>query len=219
VYAGVGDHVEVFGKDGSKLASWESAGKKSWCTAISIAEGNIYVADAGGRMILRYDPSGKVLNRIGQKNAEASVPGLVVPSPYLDVEVGGDGLLRANNPGRHRVEAYTPEGDLEFSWGKPSAGIEGFCGCCNPVSISVLPGGGYVTCEKGVPRVKVYDQDGKFDCVVAGAESFPENLRARAARRGVDGMMGGLDAAVDASGKIYILDLVASNIRVMKRNT
>ncbi len=217
LYAGVRDHVEVLNKAGAKVQSWEPAGKKSWFTAIAVAENDVFVADAGSRMILRYDKSGKLLKRIGEKNKETSVPGLIVPSPYLDVEIAKDGLLRVNNPGRHCVEIYTPDGELELSWGRPSAAIDGFCGCCNPISVCGLPGGGCVTCEKGVPRVKVYSDQGVFECVVAGAEAFPENMKAGAARRASDGMMGGLDAAVDPQGHIYILDLAASTIRVMQR--
>jgi hypothetical protein len=217
MYAGVRDHVEVLDKNGAKLHSWEAAGTKAWFTAIALGENDVYVADAGNRMILRYDKSGKLLKKIGEKNKEASVPGLIVPSPYLDVELSKDGLLRVNNPGRHRVEIYTTEGELELAWGRPSAAIDGFCGCCNPISISALPGGGCVTCEKGVPRVKVYSDQGAFECVVAGAEAFPENIKGGAARRTSDGMMGGLDAAVDSQGRILILDLTESNVRVMQR--
>jgi len=217
LYAGVRDHVEVLDKNGSKLNAWEAAGAKAWFTAIALGENEVYVADAGSRVVLRYDKSGKLLKKIGEKNKETSVPGLIVPSPYLDVELSKDGLLRVNNPGRHRVEIYTTEGELELAWGRPSAAIDGFCGCCNPVSIAALPGGGCVTCEKGVPRVKVYSDQGTFECVVAGAEAFPENMKAGAARRTSDGMMGGLDAAVDKQGRIFSLDLAESTIRVMQR--
>ena len=67
--------------------------------------------------------------------------------------MASDGLLRVVNPGRHRIEAYTFDGDLEFSWGKVSVGIEGFCGCCNPVNFAILSDGSFITCEKGLTRV------------------------------------------------------------------
>ena len=157
------------------------------------------------------------MDRIGVKNAERNVPGLIVPSPYLHVAMAPDGLLRVNNPGRHRVETYTTAGDLEFSWGKPSAAIEGFCGCCNPVGLALLPDGRYVTCEKGLPRVKVYSAEGAFESVVAGAESFPENAAATFVKGAEDCRLGGLDAAVDSQQRVYVLDLVTAEVRVMKR--
>jgi hypothetical protein len=145
------------------------------------------------------------------------VPGLILPSPYLDVKLGRDGLLRVNNTGRHQVETCTASGDLELSWGKPSNGIEGFCGCCNPIGLALLPDGRCVTCEKGLPRVKVYSADGVFQSVVAGAESFVENANATFVKGTEDCRLGGLDAAVDSQQRIYILDLVTNEVRVMKR--
>jgi hypothetical protein len=217
VYVGLQDHVEVFDGKGKRLAAWESPGKKTWLTGLAATEKDVFAADAGERVVLRYDKSGKVAGRIGEKDRQHNVPGLIVPSPYLDVAVAPDGLLRVNNFGRHRVEAYTATGDLEQFWGKPSARIDGFCGCCNPVALTLLPDGRYVTCEKGLPRVKVYSAEGAFECVVAGVESFPENARAGAARGLWDCTMGGLDAAVDAQGRIYVLDLTTGDVSVMRR--
>jgi hypothetical protein len=214
VYAGLRDHVEVFDPKGQRVAAWESLGKRAWLSGLAVGEKEVFAADSGNRVVLRYDKSGKVVSRIGEKNKERNVPGLVLPSPYLDVKLAPDGLLRVNNTGRHRVEAYTANGDLEFFWGKPSAAIEGFCGCCNPVGLALLPDGRYVTCEKGLPRVKIYSKEGAFECVVAGTESFSENWQKCSPS---DCTTGGLDAAVDAGGRIYVLDVVEANVRIMAR--
>jgi hypothetical protein len=215
VFAATRDHVEVFDAHGARRAKWEPIGKKSWLTGLAVTENDVFAADSGARVILRYDRSGKLLREIGHKNADANVPGFVLPSPYLDVKVHPDGLLRVNNPGRHRVEAYTFEGDLEGFWGKASAAVEGFCGCCNPIAISVLPDGRIVTGEKGFPRVKVYSSSGEFESVVAGTEAFPENAKECAEPN--DCTRGGLDVAVDLRGRIYIIDYVAGDLRVMER--
>jgi hypothetical protein len=217
IYAGVRDHVEVFDGKGKRLATWESLDKHAWLTGLAVGENDVFAADAGNRVVLRYNKSGKVVGRIGEKNKERNIPGLIVPSPYLDVVLGRDGLLRVNDTGRHRVEAYTASGDLEFAWGKPSGGIEGFCGCCNPIGLALLPDGRHVTCEKGLPRVKVYSHEGAFESVVAGPESFTENAKATFVKGVEDCRLGGLAAAVDSQQRIYILDLVANDVRVMKR--
>jgi hypothetical protein len=216
VYAGTRDHVEVFDAKGKRLATWESPGKRTWLTGLAAGGNDVFAADAGNRVVLRYDKSGKLTRRIGEKNKDRNVPGIIMPSPYLDVKLAPDGLLRLNNTGRHRVEVYTPAGDLEAAWGKPSAGIEGFCGCCNPVGLAILPDGRCVTCEKGLPRVKVYSTEGVFESVVAGPETFPENAKATFVKGTEDCRLGGLDAAVDSQQRIYILDLVANDVRVMK---
>jgi hypothetical protein len=217
IYAGPRDHVEVFDGKGKRLATWESPGKKTWLTGLAVGGNDVFAADSGNRVVLRYDKSGKLAGRIGEKNKERNIAGIILPSPYLDVKLARDGLLRLNNTGRHRVEAYTANGDLEFAWGKASAAIEGFCGCCNPISLAMLPDGRHVTCEKGLPRVKVYSAEGVFESVVAGPESFPENQKATFVKGDEDCRLGGLDAAVDSQQRIYILDLVANDVRIMKR--
>jgi hypothetical protein len=214
VYAGLRDHVEVFDTKGQRAAAWESLGKRAWVSGLAAGEKDVFAADSGNRVVLRYDRSGKLVGRIGEKSKDRNAPGFVLPSPYLDVKLAPDGLLRVNNTGRHRVEAYTTEGDLEFFWGKPSMTIEGFCGCCNPVGLALLPDGRYITSEKGLPRVKIYSKEGAFECVVAGPESFSENWRKCSPS---DCTTGGLDAAVDSAGRIYILDVVETNVRIMAR--
>jgi hypothetical protein len=217
IYAGLRDRIELFDAKGQHRDTWTVPGDRSWLTALTLSGDSLFAANAGHRLILRYDLSGKLVQRIGEKNKERNVPGFIVPSPYFDVKLHKDGLLRVTNPGRHRVEAYTVDGEFEQAWGKASAAIEGFCGCCNPISIALRPDGALVTCEKGLPRVKVYRLDGSLESVVAGLESFPENLKAAAGDNRPDGMLGGLDAAVDSVGQVYVLDRVTSEIRVMVR--
>jgi hypothetical protein len=216
IYVGSRTHIEVFDVKGQPISSWEPPTHKTWFTGLSVGRNDLFAADSANRVILRYDRSGKLLGRIGEKNQERNIPGLIVPSPYLDVKLGPDDLLRVNNPGRHLVHVFTSTGDLEFSWGKPTAAIEGFCGCCNPIGLALLPDGRCITCEKGIPRVKVYSTDRTLAGVVAGPELFLENGRAGQISERPDGTLGGLDAAVDSKGHIYILDLVAGDVRVMK---
>ncbi len=214
IFVGLKNRVESRDVQGRLVARWEIPGAKAWLSGVAVSGSSLFLADSGQRVILRYDFSGKLINRIGEKNPERGIPGIILPSPYLQVAAGKDGLLRVNNSGRHRVELYTPEGDLEAHWGTVGGGIAGFCGCCNPIGLAVLPDGNCLTCEKGVPRVKMYETDGTLASVVAGAELFPNNARAGAARR-VDGLLGGLDAAAGPDGRVYVLDLVSGEVRVM----
>jgi hypothetical protein len=217
LYVGLRDRIEVYDAKGQRKAEWSRPGAKTWLSGIAVSENDVFAADSGGRVLLRYDRSGKLLGRIGERNKDRDIPGFVLPSPFLDVERHRDGLLRVNNPGRHRIEVYTVEGDFELAWGKPSAAIEGFCGCCNPINLAMLADGRYVTCEKGLPRVKVYSAQGEFESVVAGPESFAENARVGAGEGSGATVKAGLDAVADVQGRIFILDLVAADIRVMVR--
>ena len=72
------------------------------------------------------------------------------------------------------VYAINPEaaGELLARWGKRSRGLDGFSGCCNPVSVAVTDSGEFVTAERGQPRIKLFDKAGKFRAVIAGPEAF-----------------------------------------------
>jgi hypothetical protein len=212
LYAAHKEQVAVFARNGEQRTVWESASDKTYYTGITAGENDVFVADAGNRIVLRYDKSGKLLNRIGAKDQDRNIPGFIVPSPFFSVVLGTDGLLRATNTGRHRVELYTPEGNLEMSWGKPGIAVEKFCGCCNPIDLALLPDGRTVTFEKGIPRVKVYSATGEFECVVAGPESFAENAQVCGPN---DCTLGGMDGVADPEGRVLILDFVTGNVRVM----
>jgi len=217
VYVGLRDHVEVFDQKGQRQAAWDSPGARTWLTGLAVGANDLFAADAGNRLVWRYDRSGKLIGRLGQKDAGRHVPGFIVPSPFFDLKLHKDGLLRVANPGRHRVEAYTFAGDFAFAWGKSSAAIDGFCGCCNPCNFALLPDGRFVTCEKGLPRVKVYGATGQFESVVAGVESFAQNAKACSGAGAGDCTTGGLDAAADSQGRIFILDRVTGGVRLMRR--
>ena len=74
-----------------------------------------------------------------------------------------------------------------------------------------------VTCEKGLPRVKVYGPAGCFESVVAGVELFPRNAKVCSGDDPDECHQGGLDAAVDSLGRVHVLDLVEGDVRVMAR--
>lgn len=214
IFVGMKNHVEVFNTSGAQQARWAGAGGDALLTAVAVAVKDVFAADAGNRMVLRYNLTGKLLGRIGKKNPEKHILGFIVPSPYLDLNVSADGLLWVVNPGRHRLEAYTFDGEIRNYWGEESLGVRGFCGCCNPIHFARLPDGRFVTSEKGLPRVKVYSARGDFESVVAGPELFPkqiENPNANAT--------GGvcMDLAVDSAGRILLADAFTREVRVFTR--
>lgn len=218
IFIGLKDHVEVYDAAGKKLAAWSGLGDNAVLTSIAVYRNDVFVADAGNRIVRHYDITGKLVNRIGGKNPDKNIPGFVIPSPYFDLAVAPDGLLRVVNPGKHRIEAYTFDGDLEVSWGKTGAGLDGFCGCCNPINFALLPGGGFVTCEKGLTRVKIFDAQGNFVGAVAGPEQLTDGKWC-ICETPSQCQVGGFDVAVDGGGRIYVLDTLKNIIRIFDKTS
>lgn len=204
VYVAARQHIEVFDGSGARLASWKPFGKRAYITGIAPGNNEVFVADSGNRCIWRCDPDGKVLGNLGARNPKEKTYGLVIPSPHLQARLGTDGNVYANNQGRHRIEAYTPAGELQKHWGKPAVDIDGFSGCCNPVAFALMPDGSFVTTEKGTARVKIMKADGSLDCVVVAPSSFGD-------------LAYGVDVDVDNEGRVYVLDRGTRSIRVFVR--
>lgn len=216
IYLGMKDHVQVYDRVGQRLSVWNTLGDKAVLTSIDVYKDNVFVADAGNRVVVRYDKQGQIKNYIGRKDAERNIPGFVIPSHNFDLAVADDGLLRVVSPGRHRIEAYTFEGDLEFFWGKASMAIEGFCGCCNPVNFAIGPDGNFITSEKGLVRVKIYDSEGEFVGIVASPEQLFRGGAKYAGQVVTESQAPGFDVAIDNEGKIYVLDTIKNIVRVFE---
>lgn len=204
IAVGLGNRVMLLDPAGRVAAQWPPFSEKSLLTSIAVHGSEVWVADAGTRLAYGCDAQGRVQVELGQKDERRGYPGLVVPSPHLDIAVAKDGTVRLANPGMHRLETWTRDGKFTGSWGAEGDEVGQFCGCCNPTDFAILPDGRFVTAEKGLPRVTVYTAAGKLDCVVASAETFSEDAA-------------GLDVAVDSAGRVYVLDPKARAVRVYER--
>jgi hypothetical protein len=217
LFVGLTDRVVVLDGQGLTKASWAGLGERAFLTSIALGPEEVLVADAGNRLLYRFDYSGKLLGSIGQKDPDKSCEGFILPSHHFDVAVGPDGLIRAADTGRHRIEAFTPAGQMEFAWGRFGLDVAGFCGCCNPAAFAILPDGRFVTAEKGLPTVKVYKPDGPPDgrgaleSVVAGPGQFKDE---RTGMLVEDAEKQVLDVAVDSRGRVLVLDPLNRKVRV-----
>ncbi len=203
IFVALEKQVLVFSTDGEKLTEWDLTDDNSFITAIAAFEGNIFVADAGMRKILRFLENGELKNEFEGKKGDETVHGFIVPSPYFDIDITQYGELWVVNPGMHSLENYTFDGEMRGFWENITMKTEGFSGCCNPAHFTFLEDGSFVTSEKGLVRVKVYKPSGEFDCVVASPTKFKDEGEAP-------------DVAVDSSGNIYALDFDKKMIRVFE---
>lgn len=198
VYVGQGGQVERFDADGRPLGPWRDQERMGLVTAIGTTKDSVLIADARGKSVRRYDKQGKFLNDIGYA---VGARGFLIPNGVLDLSVDADGVIHAANPGKHRVERYNLSGELLGKFGRFSGpSPEGFSGCCNPTNLTVMRDGRVVVTEKAGPRAKVYSPDGKLLAIVAD-DAFDENCK-------------NMDVAVDAQGRIYVVDTVRLHICV-----
>jgi len=165
VFAGQAGQVEIFDSEGRLSGTWRDKERLGLVTAIGFYKGNVFLADARDRCIRRYDAGGKYLNDIGKDNR---MKGFLIPNGVVDFGVDAKGILHAANPGKHRVERYTPEGILLGHFGRfDGRDPAGFSGCCNPTNVAVTDGARVWVTEKAGPRAKVYDSGGTLLAVIA----------------------------------------------------
>jgi len=205
IFAGMTNNIEVWNKNGTLISKWKTENPLSVFTGIDVNDSTVIVADAAERLVHVYDLNGNFKINIGAEDSLKGILGIIIRSPYFDVALGRDNEIWVGNQGRHSLEAYNVNGNLKSSWGVASMSIEGFSGCCNPTNFAILPDGSFVTSEKAIERVKIYNQSGEFKCVVAGTEKFDKGTK-------------GLDLAIDSKERIYVLDPVRKMVRVFERN-
>jgi streptogramin lyase len=200
VYAGEAGQIEVFDPAGKLLESWRDNEKLGEVTAFGFHKDNVLAGDARGRAIRRFRKTGEYLNSIGDAGR---MKGLLIPNGVVDFSVDGAGIVHTANPGKHRVERYTLEGELLGHIGRFD-GIDpaGFPGCCNPTNVSLGPQGQVFVTEKAGPRVKVLAADGQLVAVIA-TNVFDPNCK-------------NMDIAVDPRGRVYVADTVRLEVRVFE---
>ena len=203
IFLGLQEHIEIWNSAGKQLSRWTSFGPDAVITSIANKEGDVFIADAGQKVVYHCDLKGNILNKIGLKDPATGVPGFIIPSPYFDLGISIDGYLWVVNPGRHSFEKYNYDGTLLTSWGKASMAMEGFCGCCNPSNFAFLNDSLLVTSEKGIERIKVYNTIGTFISIVATPDQFEEGTT-------------GLDLAVDNQNRILLLDPLKKLVRIFE---
>jgi len=198
VYVGQEGQLEIYDLQGKLQKTWRDSKLLGRVTAVQVVDAYIFVADARDRCIRRYDREGTYLNNIGKDNR---MKGFNIPNGALDFSVDDHSIIHACNPGKHRVERYTFEGELLGHIGRfDGRDPQGFTGCCNPTNVAVTGEGHVYVTEKAGPRAKVLDSSGNLLAVI-GTTVFDPNCS-------------NMDVAVDSRGRVYVADTVRLQINV-----
>lgn len=202
-YIGYKTFMAKYDHSGTLIARWPGLGERCVITSVALKGDRIYVADAGNRRVVIYDPEGEILGEFEGKAVTEAGHGFIIPSPCFDVVVNGYGELWVVNPGKHAIENYTDDGKMRGFWQNNSTDIEGFAGCCNPAEITVMEDGAFVTSEKGMVRIKIHEPSGELRSVVAPPALFREEGKAP-------------EVCADALGNIFALDFDRNTVRVFE---
>ena len=206
--------------DPTPIFRWELPGQTPYLRRVLADRDSLILADAGEKGVYRINAKGDIILKIGFAQDEAfdGFPGFNIPAlPFLDIiESPTEEIFFITNPGKHRIEAFTKSGGWvpERAWGLYSVYHEGFCGCCNPSGLSCFPDGRFLTSEKYISRVKVYDSSGAFQTVVATPDDLEKPpvtfvnapLGTKFDYRPETDAAHPIQAAVTSTGRIAVLD-------------
>lgn len=196
-------NFEIRTADGIFVLTTDTISKNSVLTSISMNQNMIYVADAGQRKVMVFDMQGILLREIEGVSGAESLHGFIVPSANFDLAINKAGELWVVNPGMHAIQHYGDKGELINFWKNSSMKIDGFSGCCNPANFTFLPNGHFITSEKGLVRIKEYDEKGTFIAVVAAPNKFEEEGKSP-------------DVCCNETGNVYALDKDKKLVRIFE---
>jgi len=206
VYVAFIDHYGVYNREGQMQLKSQAFGDTAYFKSIDVYKNRVAIADAGYRIVRIFDRgTGQQIRTVGHKNENAGVPEFVVPSPFFDLAIDEQGFLWVVNPGRHMFENFTLKGEFRTKWARTSMRADGFSGCCNPSHFALMSDGSFVTSEKGIPRIKIHDQHGRFKTMVAPADRFHKETV-------------GLDLAVDSQDRVWVLYPRESKVLIFEKS-
>jgi hypothetical protein len=197
VYAASQEMIYLVTDSGQIISEWGPYESNSIITSISASGKNIGFADSGNKRIFILNKKGEVISMAGQSENK-----FIIPSPYFDVALSGDGIFYAANTGHRRIETWTTDGIKKDEFGEPGTAPGAFCGCCNPAHFTVIPQG-FLTAEKGINRIKILDHNGTFVEFVSSINNFTASVP--------------LDIASNDGVTIYAADPADSRLIVFKR--
>ena len=191
------DSVRVFSPQGSLLRSWGSRGSGEGqfdtpCGIAVDAEGRVYVADGGLNEVLVFDARGRLITRWGGQGAGRSQFQLLG-----DVAVASSGgatrVFTLDGPPNNRVTAFSGSGDVLDQWGRSGSGSAQFDW---PTAIATDRRGLVYVSDDGNARIQVFKADGS-----------------PVAEWSVADLGTVCDLAVDSTGRVYVIDEGALQIR------
>jgi DNA-binding beta-propeller fold protein YncE len=181
-------------------------------------QGNIWVVDAPGHGVSKFDPGGKEIMRLGTRGVSGTGPNNFNLPTDVAFASNGD-VYVSDGYGSARVVRYSRDGKYLFQWGKRGKGPGEF-GLPHNLVIDAQ-GRVYVT-DRDNQRIEVFDSTGKFLTEWTGtggisglAVTKDQRIWTGGVLRDLEGKVlgtlpgnpGGHGVAVTDSGDVYIAQL------------
>jgi DNA-binding beta-propeller fold protein YncE len=155
-----GNPVIVLAADGEFQRTFGSGTFTNRTHAILVApDGFVWCADDGAHTITKWTPEGELLLTLGTPgNASPRFSGEPFNRP-TDIAVSSrDGrVFVSDGYGNARVHRYSPEGDLELSWGSPGIGPGQFM---VPHNLAIDDEDRIYVADRESHRVQIFDTEG-----------------------------------------------------------
>jgi hypothetical protein len=219
--------VMVFDAHGKYLKTW---GKNGFSYAHSLRvlrDGFIWITDRKVQQVLKFDPDGKLLMSIGQKDVAGDNNSQDTFNGASDVVMAENGnIFVSDGEGANtRVVKFSNDGKFIKFWGTKGSGPGELSG---PHCITTDAKGLLYVCDRGNKRIQVFDQDGKYlaqmaqfgtpvsiaitrDDMMFVASPAPENRITIGRTTGevlekIEGLNSPHGLDVDSSGAIYVAE-------------
>jgi DNA-binding beta-propeller fold protein YncE len=146
----------VFDKDGKHLRSW--GGDFTTPHGIRVAaDGNVWIADMANHLVQKFSPDGKLLLKLGVKDAPAWDDSHF--NKPADACVGADGdIFVGDGYGNSRIAKFSKDGKFLKEWGKKGNGDGQFK---IPHVVYFETDGKLYVADRENGRVQIFDPNGK----------------------------------------------------------
>ena len=163
------------------------------------AQQNIYVADAALGMVVKFDPRGHFLSKIGNKSEFSRVIDVAVGPQTQRVYVLDRGGIDSS---KHQISVFTNDGDFIRTIGNRGHGDGEFN---HPIQIAIDKQEQLYVLDAGNFRVQVFDNNGQF---LFNWGRLGKALGNLARPRGI---------AVDGLSRVYISDAAFQNFQIFTK--
>ena len=165
-------------------------------------DGSVYVADSRNHRIQHLDAQGQFLGQIGRFSdaPQGEGPPGTFNEPW-GVAVAGDGSVFVADTWNHRIQRFSPQGELLLSFGVFGAGPGGDV-LWGPRAVAVDAKDRLFVADTGNKRIVVYDLEGNMLTQFGGPDS------------GVAALNEPVGLALGSEGQVYVADTWNQRIQV-----